>query len=74
MALISWRGSTRKWRRLRAYVLRRDAGRCQRCGCHTGLECHHVIPVASGGLDAPSNCRTLCRPCHDGLHGRLGSP
>ena len=25
-------GSTRRWRKLRAYVLRRDGGRCQRCG------------------------------------------
>ena len=70
MALAVRSGSTRRYRRLRAFVLRRDGGRCQRCGGRVGLECHHVIPRTAGGLDTPSNCRTLCRTCHDGLHGR----
>ena len=73
MALASRSGSTRRWRKLRAYVLRRDGGRCQRCGGNAGnakLECHHVIPRTAGGLDAPSNCRTLCLTCHDSLHWR----
>ena len=70
MALAVRSGSTRRYRRLRAFVLRRDGKRCQRCGGHTGLECHHVIPRTAGGLDTPSNCRTLCQACHDVLHGR----
>ena len=52
-----------------ASVLRRDGGKCQRCGGNRKLECHHVIPRTAGGLDAPSNCRTLCLTCHDSLHG-----
>ena len=63
-------GSTRRWRKLRAYVLRRDGGRCQRCAGNEKLECHHVIPRTAGGLDVPSNCRMLCQICHDALHGR----
>ena len=60
MAVTSRGGSTRRWRRLRAFVLRRDGGRCQRCGGKEKLECHHVIPRTAGGLDVPSNCRILC--------------
>ena len=70
MDLISWKGSTRRWRKLRAFVLHRDGGRCQRCGGKDRLECHHVIPRTAGGLDAPSNCRTICEICHSQLHGR----
>ena len=71
MDLAARSGSTRKWRRLRAFVLRRDGGKCQRCGGGGAkLECHHVIPRTAGGLDVPSNCRTLCLTCHDSLHGR----
>ena len=63
-------GSTRRWRRLRTFVLARDGGRCQRCGSRIRPECHHVVPMAAGGRDEPANLRTLCRACHDGLHGR----
>ena len=70
MALAVRSGSTRRYRRLRAFVLRRDGKRCVRCGGRDGLQCHHVVPRTAGGLDVPSNCRTLCQTCHDGLHGR----
>ena len=64
-------GSTRRWRKLRAFVLSRDGKRCVRCGGRDGgLQCHHVIPRTAGGLDTPSNCRTLCVTCHDQIHGR----
>ena len=59
-----------QWRKLRAFVLRRDRGRCQRCGGTDRLECHHVVPRTAGGMDTPSNLRTLCLLCHDTLHGR----
>ena len=61
VAVTSRGGSTRRWRKLRAFVLRRDGGRCQRCGSGGGkLEVHHIIPRTASGLDTPSNCRTLC--------------
>ena len=63
-------GSTRRWRKLRSYVLRRDGGRCQRCGGKEKLQAHHVIPASAGGLDIPSNVRILCVICYDSLHGR----
>ena len=70
MVLAPRSGSTRRWRKLRAFVLRRDGGRCQRCGGNEKLECHHVIPRTAGGIDTPSNCRMLCISCHDVIHGR----
>ena len=70
MVLISYKGSTRRWRKLRAFVLHRDGGRCQRCGGKDRLECHHVIPQSAGGADVPSNLRMLCLGCHNSLHGR----
>ena len=70
MELTPRSGSTRRWRKLRSYVLWRDGGRCQRCGGKERLECHHIIPRTAGGLDIPSNCRMLCLLCHDSLHGR----
>ena len=44
MAMRPRTGSTRRYRKLRAFVLRRDGGKCQRCG-GAGLECHHVVPL-----------------------------
>ena len=70
MALISYKGSTRRWRKLRAFVLHRDGGKCQRCGATDRLEAHHVIPSSAGGSDTPSNLRTICVTCHDQIHGR----
>ena len=70
LVLGSRGGSTRRWRRLRAFVLRRDGERCQRCGSAQKLECHHLVPRTAGGRDVPSNCRALCVGCHDALHGR----
>ena len=70
MALASRGGSTRRWRKLRAHVIRRDGGRCQRCGSSTRLEVHHIIPAVAGGQDTPANLRAMCEACHDRLHGR----
>ena len=55
---------------MRAYVIRRDGGRCVRCGSRVNLQAHHVVPTAFGGLDIPSNLRTHCENCHDQIHGR----
>lgn len=56
-------GSTRSWRRIRAQILALDAYRCQRCGL-PATEVDHIIPVADGGTDHPSNLRSLCHACH----------
>jgi 5-methylcytosine-specific restriction protein A len=61
--------------RVNEIVDARDAGRCRRCGCITGLwfSRQHRIPRKAGGsarVDRPSNLVTLCgsatspRGCH----------
>ena len=61
------RGSTRRWRKVRAYVLERDRGVCHLCGLG-GADTvdHHPVPVADGGTDDPANLRAA--------HGRCPGP
>lgn len=35
------------------------------------LQVHHILPVASGGGDEPSNLVTLCRNCHKKRHAKI---
>lgn len=57
-------------RRLRYEILRRDGFCCHYCGApaHEGvpLVVDHVIPVALGGSDEPTNLLTACRSCNAG--------
>ena len=58
--------TSKRWRKLRRAVLRRDAFRCQLCKKLAGrAEIDHIKPVESGGeLWEMSNLQTLCRDCH----------
>ena len=60
--------------------LKRDGGRCAKCGDTKHLEVDHVKAIRDGGLDVRSNLQILCRPCHkakskkewiDGRHERM---
>lgn len=56
-------------KRLRHEIFRRDNHTCQSCGAKAPdakLEPDHVIPVALGGSDHPSNLQTLCGDCNAG--------
>ena len=56
-------------KRLRYEVLRRDNHACRYCGAaapEAKLTVDHVIPVALGGTDEPSNLVTACEPCNSG--------
>lgn len=64
-----WRSALRQaWegmaRRLRPLIFERDGYRCRRCGSTSRLEVDHVIPLARGGSNDPSNLQTLCFPCN----------
>ena len=55
--------------RLRYEVLRRDNHCCRYCGAaapDVQLTVDHVVPVALGGSDDPTNLVTACRPCNSG--------
>ncbi len=55
----------RPWRRLRDQILLRDAYTCRACGLVSQhLEVDHIINVAQGGTDDPSNLQSLCSACH----------
>lgn len=56
-------------KRLRYEILRRDNHACRYCGKvapGTELVVDHVIPVALGGADEPSNLVAACRDCNIG--------
>ena len=57
--------------RMRYEVLRRDGFRCRACGMAPAedpvvLHVDHVVPVALGGSNSPSNLQTLCATCNFG--------
>lgn len=56
-------------KRTRFEVLRRDEHTCQYCGAKAPeviLHIDHVMPVALGGDDKPSNLLTACSTCNSG--------
>lgn len=56
-------------KRLRFEILRRDNHSCQSCGRRAPevqLSVDHVVPVALGGSDDPSNLTTACTECNGG--------
>ncbi len=61
-----WAGSTRgkataspAWRKLRARILKRDGGRCYICGGPGADTVDHILSVANGGTDDPSNLASV---------------
>ena len=56
----------RPWRRLVQQIKVRDQYTCRACGRVTeDGDVDHIIPLAKGGTDDPSNLQYLCRePCH----------
>lgn len=56
-------------KRLRFEILRRDNHACRYCGAsapETALVVDHVVPVALGGSDEPTNLVAACAPCNSG--------
>jgi hypothetical protein len=61
------------WRRKKAYE--RDDYSCTRCGAkggsdgNTELHAHHELPISQGGSHKLSNLTTVCKSCHEEIHG-----
>lgn len=49
--------------KLRRLVLERDGHACYLCGAPATVA-DHVVPVAEGGRNHPSNMAAICHPCH----------
>lgn len=49
---------------VRAFVWRRDQGRCVRCDSAERLEFDHIIPLAKGGSNTERNIQLLCEACN----------
>ncbi|MBP1986780.1 HNH endonuclease [Halolamina salifodinae] len=63
------------WDTRRKNVYSRDNHRCQRCGARGGrrgdaeLHAHHQTPISEGGSHRYSNLTTVCKSCHEDIHG-----
>ena len=50
--------------RFRRAVKQRADHRCELCGSTRDLDAHHIVALAHGGTDDPSNGMCLCADCH----------
>lgn len=68
------------WNQIRKEVYHRDDYTCQNCGAKGGpqreteLHAHHIVPKSKGGKHNPSNLQTVCKDCHNAIHGSSLAP
>lgn len=59
-----------EWDRIRRERLRVDGYTCQGCGCtNEPLDVHHIT-YEDFGHERINNLLSLCRRCHDEIHGK----
>ena len=74
------RGYPSDWDHRRSKVYKRDNYACQNCGRTGGphgnaeLHAHHIVPKSKGGTHKTSNLKTLCKGCHNAIHGNKSAP
>lgn len=54
--------------RFRNQLIEFHGNKCVNCGSQDRVEFHHIVPVALGGTDTPSNVVPLCYKCHKAAH------
>ena len=64
MDIIRRNGSSTRWRKLRAFVLKRDNNTCYYCGIPTANTVDHLTPIDKGGTDELSNLVAACSHCN----------
>lgn len=68
------------WEARRQEVYQRDDYTCQNCGRSGGsqgnveLHAHHIVPKSKGGTHKKRNLVTVCKACHDAIHGQRPAP
>jgi 5-methylcytosine-specific restriction protein A len=65
------KGSTRRWRKVRAAVLIRDKGICHLCGRGGARTVDHLVPRAHGGGDEPANLAAAHGTCNTARGARV---
>lgn len=65
------KGSTTRWRKLRAYVLARDRYVCWICNMPGANSVDHKVPIARGGGDELINLAAAHLSCNDSKGTRL---
>jgi len=58
-----------KWLERRRQALLRDGFRCQKCGSRRYLHVHHLT-YARFGNEKLDDLQTVCKACHEKIHGR----
>lgn len=48
-------------KRIRAFIYKRDGGRCLQCDSKWDLTIDHIVPRSKGGSNKPANLQTLCK-------------
>ena len=64
---------TEVWQRKRRAALKAADYRCERCGCPTNLDVHHVS-YSNLGHEPMSDLVVLCRACHSSVHKEEAAP
>jgi 5-methylcytosine-specific restriction endonuclease McrA len=68
---LTSRGSTWRWRLIRARILRRDGYVCGYC-LRPATTVDHIVPRALGGGDEDTNLVAACTRCQNRKGGRPG--
>lgn len=63
------------WRQRSGRIWKRDKKKCVDCGSAVApLDVHHIVYLSNFGTSRQENLVTLCRACHENLHGRAFDP
>lgn len=65
------RDRERNWQRIRAQAFARDGYLCRVCQKNRPFDGHHVLARSLGGKDEIGNVISVCRRCHEDIHGHV---
>lgn len=58
-----------EFKKIRAIVMDRSSGMCEKCGTAKATEVHHLKYPKWGTFDTPDNLISVCHQCHCKVHG-----
>ena len=69
---FAWIYSSKRWKALRASILKERGEQCEECFSIGEIQLHHKIPISLGGdIWNEKNLIVLCRTCHLEQHRRI---